>query len=521
MLQLLGSMVVVLGLIPSAFCEWKIETQKMVGQSAYYADAPCPDNNCAPRYSQGLGSRIIQSQDRYIVASNHEWSNVMAEMKMKIFGEVSLFDSCTFANILPGSLNNINQIKKGKKDKIEAGKGFGGGQIAWIGDINKDKIEDYAIGVPHVLAPEIHIMASRSDGTYAKKKIIASPQGNQPYPEKLDEETMREVTMNSDFFGKSLLYVQNGSTRKLIVSAPSLKDGKAYIYDMKTWTDEDETKPSDVKMRDEDGKRVYNGNGYEIYRMFDLDGDNVDDFVLTPSFKDARGYDTHEVSALLNFYSSHDASKLITINSKTRNYGGVSSFEILDDLDQNGVEEIAIGFQHGVGEEDGKVKWHGGRVVILNGEEFLKRAQEKGKKKIVSLDDDTIVMDRFLGDQMTLLMGAQIKRMWDLNGDGIDEFVISQTGFNYDLPNSQSESTEIEERVGRVIVYDGNTMEKSNDVPFDIIGDRERSLFGSQIGVDRINHKMLISAPQYSEENIQNAHQNNQGAIYFYRWTND
>ena len=35
----------------------------------------------------------------------------------------------------------------------------------------------------------------------------------------------------SDFFGKSLLYVQNKSTRKLIVSAPSLEDGIAYIYD--------------------------------------------------------------------------------------------------------------------------------------------------------------------------------------------------------------------------------------------------------------------------------------------------
>jgi hypothetical protein len=483
---------------------WNVDIEKIVGATRYYKESPCKkkgEEECLPKYSQGLGYRIVQVNDRYLVGSYHTWLSSSIEQKMNIYGEVCILDGKTACTVLPEPMSNAKKPFKG----------YGEGQIAFIGDINKDGIDDYALGVPYVLSPEVHIMVSSADGSYHQKKVIRSPQKEIRAPKSFTSEQLEEFYKASNFFGQSLLAVKRGNAYRLIVSAPSYKEGQAYIYDAKTFKLLAETKSSDVKMKDDDGKRVMNRNGYEIHRIYDLDGDKMDDFVLAPSFQDTKGSDVVEVSALLHVYSSATGEKLISINSKTRNYGSASSLEVLDDLNGDDVEELAIGFKNAaIRKEGAPTKWNAGRVVIIDGSTFKEKLKIKSKKRTASLDDEELVLKTYEGDQLTLLMGAQIKRMWDIDGDGIDEFVISQPGYHLN---------EKQMYVGRVLIYNGATMDfLSTTSPVHPAGNAADEFMGSQIGVDRINHTMLISAPSYTDSEVTGSSESKQGALYFYRW---
>lgn len=419
--------------------------------------------------SQGFGFSLAAGNDAFLVGSYHVWDPSIPEPKAwRMIGHSDVYDARSLALRIGGLLENRNS-------KCDEGKGFGY-TGTFVSDLNRDGMQDLAIGVPNTGSPETQILQSTADGFELKQILFSELKG--PF----------SSIKKTDWFGRSVQFIADQDAGTLVVSAPSFQGGRAYGFSLASGELIFKTEPSSSKINDR--------NGYDSELTPDLDGDGRDDFALLPSFQgDDRA--SMDVPGELHIYSSKDGARLLTIASQEAACRAVTAAKFVDDLDQDGERELVLGFAYCDAQDGaGSSVRYAGRILVIKGEEIVQSIKERRGTKLF-LSELSILSESRGVDQFALL-GGDIEDWIDLNHDGIREFFVSEMGFS---PTMRVRNA------GRAMVLDGKTQKPMPQ--YEIVGGGAYEFFPTRIATIPGLKTFAMSSPHADQ---------GKGVVRFYRF---
>ena len=300
---------------------------------------------------------------------------------------------------------------------ISIGTAFGS-SVADLGDIDKDGIDDLAVGAPLDDSGgndrgAVYILFMNADNTIkANTKIIHGSAGIE--------------LINNANFGISVANIGDFDKNEINELAVGTLKGEIYILHL---TDSGEIERfSTIDVDDvNDPIPVTNSDaelGSSIANLGDIDGDGVDDLAVG-SIRDGSGGMNRGAVHILFMDESGLTKKA---NAKIRNSNVTltdfdafgSSIAKLGDLDGDGINDMAVG---AIGTDKSSVNTNEGavHVLLLNRDGSIKPTSFE----IVDTDDDNI----FNPDSQDFT-GSSIANLGDINGDGINDIAVGARGSN-------------------------------------------------------------------------------------------
>jgi hypothetical protein len=420
-------------------------------------------------HSMGFGFFLEAGVDSFLVGSSHSWdADTAAPQVWNILGQAEVYDATTFAPIPNSRLSN-------SLSPCDVGKGYGYAGT-FVGDLNKDGIEDLALGVPYTKSPEVHVMESTGHAGFHNRKTLTSELAP-PF----------ESIQTTDWFGRSVKHIPGRGRGKLLVTAPRFLGGSAYVYSLDSNELLFQSEPSNSQIPDR--------NGYDAHLAPDLDQDGEIDFMLLPSYQD-ESRAAMNVPGKVHFYSSRDGRRLLSLVAEAGNCRAATAAEFVDDLDGDGFQELVLGFAYCDSKDlDGSNLHYAGRIVILKGSVVFShlRSQVPGEVTL----SETMILSQMRGRQAIALLGGDVHNWVDLNGDGIREFFVSEMGYS-PKPTMRN--------AGRALVMDGKTQKI---LPaYEITGSNPYEFFPARIAVIPGLRTFAMSSPFANQ---------GQGVVRFYK----
>ena len=195
-----------------------------------------------------------------------------------------------------------------------------------------------------------------------------------------------------------------------------------------------------------DGEAAQDYSGSVITSLGDLDGDGLDELLIT-----AYGHDTSHPEAGASYVltaETLDAIELLSLGSADAKVVGLDSGDYsgsaavaLGDLDGDGVPEWAIGTPN-----DDRGAIEAGSVAIFSGL----------PEGLVTLDE---AVSTLLGDEQAGYFGDTLALVGDLDGDGIPDLGVASTGSDRVATNG-----------GAVQVYAGASLTEGGTLSYELLG---------------------------------------------------
>lgn len=365
--------------------------------------------------------------------------------------------------ILSGA--NLATIKTINNNTNEA---FGYG-VASLGDINGDGRIDYGVGVPVT-------QDAAGQKTYKGRTHILRSK-NSSYTA-----TIVNDALTDGYFGRSVAYV--GGTNGVLVSArPRFMGGRALGIATKNTTSVVYTASEDALNNDTVNER----RGYSIAAISDMNGDGVKDFVMHASGQDPAGAATFAYPGRVYFHSGATGALLRVVEGSTADMqlGGASSE--IDDINGDGVNDYLIGASY---YDAGGVNMEGAAFVV---DGALVRTFPT---KLLSLSaNPQAVLRTHAGSASIALTGYATSNLFDLNGDGVDEYAIGAPGVTLGTLSN----------AGQVSIHDGATGAQVSVLN----GTASGQWFGEGLLADPKSKALYVATWHADAYN---------GRVYLYRW---
>lgn len=300
---------------------------------------------------------------------------------------------------------------------------FGWG-VTSLGDINKDERIDYAVGVPVTFregvksyAGRVYVLRSNAEGGYERSLI--------------------DDTDASGYFGFSLASL-GGNKDVLAVSRPNFRGGRAFGYAVKyDHKDKFLYESSSELNNDAELER----RGYTIEATSDLDGDGTQDFMMHAAGQNPNGAATYTYAGRVYFHSGRTGELLKVVQgpAPTSQLGGFGSE--LDDVNGDGVTDFIFGAPY----------YRVNGITMAGAAWVVDGAAVRSPEKFLSLaEHPEAVLRMHAGTSSISLLGYATANLFDVDGDGVDEYVVGAPGVSRTgLPYS-----------GKVVVYNGATGEE-------------------------------------------------------------
>lgn len=261
-----------------------------------------------------------------------------------------------------------------------------GSEIALLSDLDSDGVRDYAVG---------YAGYDGLAGADVGRVIIRSGVDGA-------ELFSMEGAAKSDNFGTSVAGVGdlNGDgIGDIVVGSPGDDGGANGGGSVRVLSGAD-----GAILYDKVENASYSFLGTAVTATGDVNGDGIDDFAAAAHSADGKGLTSN---GRVDIYSGADGS---VIHSIYGDYSGAyMGFRLssVGDLDGDGVNELLVSASGG---------WLDGNHV------------QSGVELRSGANGD--LMRRFAGDENTEHFGSAISNGGDLNGDGIDDFVITESAYN-------------------------------------------------------------------------------------------
>ena len=324
-----------------------------------------------------------------------------------------------------GLISDVVKYDRLTVPSISIGTAFGS-SVADMGDIDKDGIDDLAVGAPlddsgGSNRGAVYILLMNADNTIKDNtKIIHGSAGiDLAGIDLIDDSNFGTSVANiGDFDGNEINELAVGTIRGEIYILRLTRDGEIERF-------------STIGVADVNNPITLVGPndqfGVSIANIGDIDGDRVDDLAVGAIRDNTRGNSSGAIHIL--FMNESGLTKKATnarINSLNDNltlnafdaFG--SSIANLGDLDGDGINDIAVG---AIGDDKSSGNTNEGvvHVLLLNRDGSIKPTSFE----IVDTDDDNI----FNPDTQDFT-GRSIANLGDINGDGINDIAVGAPGNN-------------------------------------------------------------------------------------------
>lgn len=323
---------------------------------------------------------------------------------------------------------------------------FGYG-VTGLGDVNDDGLLDYGVGAPVILDEtdqlsyrgRVYVLRSNDTGDYERSLIQDDVEGG--------------------YFGRSVVFA-GGNKSVLVVSRPLFKGGRALGYATKY---EHKNKLLYAGARSAvDNDTENERRGYQIQLLGDLDGDGTKDFAMNASGQSPTGASTYPYAGRVYIHSGRTGELLKAVEGPTpRTQLGMFTSE-LDDLNADGVPELVFGAPY---HHEGGI-FMAGVAYVVDGALI----REPGNALLSLAQRPEAILRKHVGTSSVSLTGFSTSNLFDLDGDGVDEYAVGQPGVS--LPGKSL--------AGRVLVFNGRTGEPLHA----LVGDVAGTWFGEGLQAD-------------------------------------
>ncbi|MFH1263626.1 MAG: hypothetical protein V1495_09335 [Pseudomonadota bacterium] len=273
------------------------------------------------------------------------------------------------------------------------------------------------------------------------------------------------------FLGESVVWL-GGPKKIFVATSPSFTGGTAYLFSALDGKRVGEVDFDFAFAHENDRK------GYLAWGAPDIDHDGFRDFAIGAVGQDPTNNVDFESPGWIYLYSGKTA-RLLTVlqGSRPTSHLGMS-FASVGDLNGDGWEEFAVGvpYQRCAGEN------RCGAVYILDGHSLRPPTD---KPRLITIDErEPEVMFSAFGTNKNELLGFQVARFADVNGDGIPEILVA-------APGSGKFRGQVQIRSGKDF-----TVLKIID------GDADGEWFASRLESDPSLKRIFVGSPYFSSEGL-------------------
>ena len=250
-----------------------------------------------------------------------------------------------------------------------------GGSVSGADDVNGDGVPDLIVGASH--------RGDNNGSNSGRVRVFSGIDGSVLY-------TFDGDSLNDRFFGNSVSGagdVNGDGTPDLIVGA-QVGNGRARVF----------SGSDGSQLYNFDGDSLNDGFGGSVSGAGDLNGDGFDDLIVGARF-------SNELAGVARVFSGVDGSVLYNLEGDFPSGLG-ESVSGAGDVNGDGVPDLIVGAP-----SDGNME------LVDDGYFF------SGSAQVFSGLDGSVIYN-FVGDSIGDSFGWSVSGLGDINGDGVDDFVV-------------------------------------------------------------------------------------------------